>query len=132
MPLPRHSLSKASQGRLPAQAPPVRGQSAVVHGLNAVCPDGQMPGAMRRFSAPAPGLSFICFASVVFRAHLEIALGMIAGGAHIGRGRPDDDMTAVSALPHLDLALGEDLRHLHIVQQGIRQRNGHSLYAEDL
>ena len=27
-------------------------------------------------------------------------------------------MTAVAALPHLDLALGEDLRHLHIVQQG--------------
>ena len=27
-------------------------------------------------------------------------------------------MTAVAALPHLDLALSEDLRHLHIVQQG--------------
>ena len=30
----------------------------------------------------------------------------------------DHDMPAVAALPHLDLALGKDLRHLHIVQQG--------------
>ena len=27
-------------------------------------------------------------------------------------------MPAVAALPYLDLALGENLRHLHIVQQG--------------
>ena len=43
---------------------------------------------------------------------------MIAGGADFRGFLPNDDVTAVAALPHLDLALGKDLRCLHIVQQG--------------
>ena len=43
---------------------------------------------------------------------------MVAGGANLRGLLAYDDVTAVAALPHLDLALGEDLRHLHIVQQG--------------
>ena len=43
---------------------------------------------------------------------------MVAGGANLRGFLAHDDVTAVAALPHLDLALGEDLRHLHIVQQG--------------
>ena len=43
---------------------------------------------------------------------------MVAGRADLRRFLTDHDMTAVAALPHLDLALGKDLRHLHIVQQG--------------
>ena len=43
---------------------------------------------------------------------------MVAGGANLRGLLAHDDVTAVAALPHLDLALGEDLRHLHIVQQG--------------
>ena len=43
---------------------------------------------------------------------------MIAGGADFRGFLPHDDVTAVAALPHLDLALGKDLRHFHIVQQG--------------
>ena len=39
----RVSLSKAPQCRLRTQTPPVRGQSAIVHGLNAVCLDEQCP-----------------------------------------------------------------------------------------
>ena len=43
---------------------------------------------------------------------------MVAGRADLRRLLTDHDMTAVAALPHLDLALGKDLRRLHIVQQG--------------
>ena len=43
---------------------------------------------------------------------------MVAGRADLRRFLTDHNVTAVAALPHLDLALGEDLRHLHIVQQG--------------
>ena len=43
---------------------------------------------------------------------------MVAGQTDLRRFLAHDDVTAVAALPHLDLALGEDLRHLHIVQQG--------------
>ena len=43
---------------------------------------------------------------------------MIAGRADLRGLLAHNDVTAVAALPHLDLALGEDLRHLHIVQQG--------------
>ena len=50
--------------------------------------------------------------------NFKIALGMVAGGANLRGLLAYDDVTAVAALPHLDLALGEDLRHLHIVQQG--------------
>ena len=43
---------------------------------------------------------------------------MIAGRADLWRFLTDHNMTAVAALPQLDLALGKDLRHLHIAQQG--------------
>ena len=49
---------------------------------------------------------------------LEVALGVIAGWADLGGLLAHHDVAAVAALPHLDLALGKDLRHLHIVQQG--------------
>ena len=55
---------------------------------------------------------------IVFCVNFKIALGMVAGGANLRGLLAHDDVTAVAALPHLDLALGEDLRHLHIVQQG--------------
>ena len=43
---------------------------------------------------------------------------MITGGADFRCLLAHDDVTAVAALPHLDLALGKDLRHLYIAQQG--------------
>ena len=49
---------------------------------------------------------------------LEVALGVITGWADLGGLLAHHDVTAVAALPHLHLALGKDLRHLHIVQQG--------------
>ena len=49
---------------------------------------------------------------------LEVAPGVIAGRADLGGLLTHHDVAAVAALPHLDLALGKDLRHLHIVQQG--------------
>ena len=55
---------------------------------------------------------------IVLCVNFKIALGMVAGGANLRGLLAHDDVTAVAALPHLDLALGEDLRHLHIVQQG--------------
>ena len=58
------------------------------------------------------------FTLIVFCVNFKIALGMVAGGADLRGLLAYDDVTAVAALPHLDLALGEDLRHLHIVQQG--------------
>ena len=48
----------------------------------------------------------------------QIALGMVAGWADLRRFLTNHDMPAVAALPHLDLALGKDFRHFHIVQQG--------------
>ena len=61
---------------------------------------------------------------IVFRVDFKIALGMIAGRAYLGGLFANDDMAAVAALPHLDLALGEDLRHLHIVQRSEERRVG--------
>ena len=55
---------------------------------------------------------------IVFCVNFKVALGMVAGRADLRRLLADHDMPAVAALPHLDLALGKDLRHLHIVQQG--------------
>ena len=49
---------------------------------------------------------------------LEVSLRMGAGGADLGGGGANHDVTAVAALPNLDLALGEDLGHLHVLQQG--------------
>ena len=43
---------------------------------------------------------------------------MVAGGANLRGLLAHDDVTAVAALPHLDLAFGEDLRRLYIAQQG--------------
>ena len=42
---------------------------------------------------------------------------MRADRADLGRLFAHNDMTAVAAFPHLDLALGKDLLGLHIVQQ---------------
>ena len=50
--------------------------------------------------------------------NFKIALGMVAGGANLRGLLAHDDVTAVAALPYLDLTLGKDLRRLHIVQQG--------------
>ncbi len=43
---------------------------------------------------------------------------MVAGRADLRCFLTNHDMPAVAALPHLDLALGKDFRHFHIVQQG--------------
>lgn len=43
---------------------------------------------------------------------------MIAHGADLRSGCADNDVATVSALPDLDLALGEDGGRLHVVQQG--------------
>ena len=43
---------------------------------------------------------------------------MVAGGADLGGGGADHDVTAVAALPDLDLGLLEDLGSLDILQQG--------------
>jgi len=42
---------------------------------------------------------------------------MCARRADLGSLGANDDMTAIAALPHLDLALCKDLCHLHVVQQ---------------
>ena len=55
---------------------------------------------------------------IILRVNFKVALGVVAGRANLRRLLADHDMPAVAALPHLDLALGKDLRHLHIVQQG--------------
>ena len=55
---------------------------------------------------------------IVFCVNFKIALGMVTGRANLRGLLADHDMPAVAALPYLDLALGKDLRHLHIVQQG--------------
>ena len=55
---------------------------------------------------------------IVFRVNFKVALGMVAGRADLGCLLTDYDMTAVAALPYLDLALSKDLCRLHIVQQG--------------
>ena len=60
----------------------------------------------------------ILFFLIVFRVNFKVALGMVAGRADFRCLLTDYDMTAVAALPYLDLTLGKDLCHLHIVQQG--------------
>ena len=55
---------------------------------------------------------------IIFCMNFKIALGMVAGGANLRGFLTHDDVTAVAALPHLDLAFGEDLRRLYIAQQG--------------
>ena len=50
--------------------------------------------------------------------HLEIALGMAAGGADFRSLCAHDDMPAVAAFPYLDFALLEHLGCLYIVEQG--------------
>ena len=52
---------------------------------------------------------------IVFCVNFKVALGMVAGRADLRRLLADHDMPAVAALPYLDLTLGKDLRHLHIV-----------------
>ena len=42
---------------------------------------------------------------IVFCVNFKIALGMVAGGANLRGLLAHDDVTAVAALPHLDLAL---------------------------
>ena len=55
---------------------------------------------------------------IVFCVNFKIALGMVAGWANLRSFLTDHNVTAVAALPYLDLTPGKDLRHLHIVQQG--------------
>ena len=55
---------------------------------------------------------------------------MVAGRADLRRLLAHDDVTAVAALPHLDFALGKDLRHLHIVQQGTVSIEGNVFVTE--
>jgi hypothetical protein len=57
------------------------------------------------------------FSLIVLCMNFKVALGMVAGRADLRRFFTDHNVTAVAALPYLDLALGKDLRHLHIVQQ---------------
>ena len=57
------------------------------------------------------------FLSIVLRVNFEIALGMVTGGADLRGLLPYHDVAAVAALPHLHLALGKHLRHLHVAQQ---------------
>ena len=58
------------------------------------------------------------FSLIVFRVNFKVTLGMVAGRADLRCLLTDYDMTAVAALPHLDLALGKDLRRLYVAQQG--------------
>ena len=64
----------------------------------------------------------LCFCQykslVILRMHLKIGLGMGADGADLQRGGAYQDMSAVPALPGLDLALLEDLLGLHVAEQG--------------
>src|SRR5574344_2148310 len=55
---------------------------------------------------------------IILCVNFKVALGMVAGRADLRRFLTDHNVTAVAALPYLDLTLGKDLRHLHIVQQG--------------
>ena len=54
---------------------------------------------------------------VIFFPYFEVALRMIAGRTNLRRLGADNDMSAVSAFPDFDLALGENLLCLYIVQQ---------------
>ena len=56
--------------------------------------------------------------SIVVTVNFKEALGVQAGGTHLRGGSAHYNVTAVAALPHLDLALFKDLSRLHIVQQG--------------
>lgn len=56
--------------------------------------------------------------SIIIAVNFKEALGIETGGANLGGSGAYHDVTAVAALPHLDLTLFEDLRSLHIVQQG--------------
>ena len=58
-----------------------------------------------------------CFCSIILRVDLEVALGVVAGGADVGGLGADDDVAAVAAFPDLDLALFKDLGGLDIAQQ---------------
>ncbi len=63
-------------------------------------------------------MMILLFSLIVFRVNFKVALGMVAGRADLRGFLTDHDMPAVAALPYLDLTLGKDLCHLHIVQQG--------------
>ena len=60
----------------------------------------------------------MAFFLVVLGVDFEVGLGMGADGADLRRGGAHDDMSAVAALPYLDLALGEDGGGLHVLKQG--------------
>ena len=55
--------------------------------------------------------------SIIFSVDLEVALGMSAGGADLRSGSSYHDMSAVAALPNLDLALLEYLSGLNVVKK---------------
>ena len=65
-----------------------------------------------------PPCSFFRAKSVIRRIDLKIGLRMRADRTYLGSVRSDEDMSAVPAFPHLDLALFKDLPHLYIFQEG--------------
>lgn len=52
---------------------------------------------------------------IVFRAHLEECLGMLADRANLGSLGSNDQVAAVTALPHSNAALLKYLHSLHVV-----------------
>ena len=63
-------------------------------------------------------MTILLISLIVFRVDLKVALGMITGGADLRSLLTHNDVAAVAALPHLDLALGKDLCRLYVAQQG--------------
>ena len=57
------------------------------------------------------------FSLVIFSVYFEVALRMIAGRTNLRRLGADNDMSAVSAFPDFDFALGEHFLCLYIVQE---------------
>ena len=53
-----------------------------------------------------------------FPRGLQVALGVIAGGADFGGLGAHHDVAAVAALPHFYFALGKHFCHFNVVQQG--------------
>ena len=51
--------------------------------------------------------------SIILFVDLKVSLRMVADGTYLGRLGPDDNVTAVAALPDLDATLFEDLLSLH-------------------
>ena len=59
----------------------------------------------------------INFGLEVFSRNFEVCLRMVADGAHIRSLRAYDDVAAITAFPHLDLALFKHIGHLDGFEQ---------------